>query len=205
VPGAESILRGALGVETALAEVAKRLGRVTVQVRADGRSAGAGVVWLRSGTVITNAHVASGRRAEVVLPDGRAVTAVVAGRDPRRDLAALAVTGDDLEPALRADARGLHAGELLVALGHPLGVAYAAALGVVHRAPTGARGPSGWLHADIMLAPGNSGGPLADTQGRVVGINAMIVGGLGIAVPTHVVEAFLRDVEAAGRGGVRAA
>ena len=205
MPGAESILRGALGVETALAEVAKRLGRVTVQVRADGRSAGAGVVWLRSGTVITNAHVASGRRAEVVLPDGRAVTAVVAGRDPRRDLAALAVTGDDLEPALRADARGLRAGELLVALGHPLGVAYAAALGVVHRAPTGARGPSGWLHADIMLAPGNSGGPLADTQGRVVGINAMIVGGLGIAVPTHVVEAFVRDVEAAGRGGVRAA
>ena len=205
MPGAESILRGALGVETALAEVAKRLGRVTVQVRAGGRSAGAGVVWLRSGIVITNAHVASGRRAEVVLPDGRAVTAVVAGRDPRRDLAALAVTGDDLEPALRADARGLHAGELLVALGHPLGVAYAAALGVVHRAPTGARGPSGWLHADLMLAPGNSGGPLADTQGRVVGINAMIVGGLGIAVPTHVVEAFLRDVEAAGRGGVRAA
>ena len=205
MPGAESILRGALGVETALAEVAKRLGRVTVQVRAGGRSAGAGVVWLRSGTVITNAHVASGRRAEVVLPDGRAVTAVVAGRDPRRDLAALAVTGDDLEPALRADARGLRAGELLVALGHPLGVAYAAALGVVHRAPTGARGPSGWLHADIMLAPGNSGGPLADAQGRVVGINAMIVGGLGFAVPTHVVEAFRRDVEAAGRGGVRAA
>ena len=205
MPGAESILRGALGVETALAEVAKRLGRVTVQVRADGRSAGAGVVWLRSGTVITNAHVASGRRAEVVLPDGRAVTAVVAGRDPRRDLAALAVTGDDLEPALRADARGLRAGELLVALGHPLGVAYAAALGVVHRAPTGARGPSGWLHADIMLAPGNSGGPLADTQGRVVGINAMIVGGLGIAVPTHVVEAFVREAEAARRGGARAA
>ena len=205
MPGAESILRGALGVETALAEVAKRLGRVTVQVRADGRSAGAGVVWLRSGTVITNAHVASGRRAEVVLPDGRAVTAVVAGRDPRRDLAALAVMGDDLEPALRADARGLRAGELLVALGHPLGVAYAAALGVVHRAPTGARGPSGWLHADIMLAPGNSGGPRADTEGRVVGINAMIVGGLGIAVPTHIVEAFVRDIEAARRGGARAA
>jgi serine protease Do len=205
VPGAESILRGALGVETALAEVAGRLGRVTVQVRAGGRSAGAGVVWLRSGLVITNAHVASGPRAEVVLPDGRGLTAVVAGRDPRRDLAALAVAGDDLEPALRADARGLRAGELVVALGHPLGVAYAAALGVVHRAPTGARGPSGWLHADIMLAPGNSGGPLADTQGRVVGINAMIVGGLGIAVPTHVVEGFVRDVEAARRGGARAA
>ena len=92
-----------------------------------------------------------------------------------------------------------------MALGHPLGVAYAAALGVVHRAPTGARGLAGWLHADILLAPGNSGGPLADTQGRVVGINAMIVGGLGIAVPTHVVEAFVREAEAARRGGARAA
>jgi serine protease Do len=205
VPGAESILRGALGVETGLADVAERLGRVTVQVRAGGRSAGAGVVWLRSGIVITNAHVASGPRAEVMLPDGRALTAVVAARDPRRDLAALAVTVDDLEPALRADARGLRAGELVVALGHPLGVAYAAALGVVHRAPTSARGPAGWLHADILLAPGNSGGPLADTQGRVVGINAMIVGGLGIAVPTHIVEGFVRDIEAVRRGGARAA
>ena len=203
--GAESILRGALGVETALAEVAERLGRVTVQVWAGNRSAGAGVVWLRGGIVITNAHVAAGPRAEVVLPDGRALAAVVTARDPRRDLAVLAVTTESLEPALRADARGLRAGELVVALGHPLGVVYAAALGVVHRAPTGARGPAGWLHADILLAPGISGGPLADTQGRVVGINAMIVGGLGIAVPTHVVEAFVREAEAARRGGARAA
>ena len=141
--GAESILRGALGVETALAEVAERLGRVTVHVRAGGRSAGAGVVWLRSGVVITNAHVASGPRAEVVLPDGRTLTAVVTARDPRRDLAVLTMTTDDLEPALRADARGLRAGELVVALGHPLGVAYAAALGVVHRTPTGASGHAG--------------------------------------------------------------
>lgn len=203
--GAESILHAAVGVEAALAEVAERLGRVTLQVVAGGRSAGAGVIWLRSGAVITNAHVAAGPRAEVVLPDGRALPALVTARDPRRDLALLAVTTEDLEPALRVDARGLRAGELVVALGHPLGVAYAAALGVVHRAPTGARGPAGWLHADILLAPGNSGGPLADTQGRVVGINAMIVGGLGIAVPTHVVEAFVREVEAARRGGARAA
>jgi serine protease Do len=178
---------------------------VTVQVRAGSRSAGAGVVWLRGGIVITNAHVAAGPRAEVVLPDGRALAAVVTARDPWRDLAALAVTTEELEPAFRADARGLRAGELVVALGHPLGVVYAAALGVVHRAPTGARGPAGWLHADILLAPGNSGGPLADTQGRVVGINAMIVGGLGIAVPTHGVVALVRAAETARRGGARAA
>ena len=205
MPGAESILRGAQGVEAALAEVAERLGRVTVQVRSGGRSAGAGVVWLRGGVLVTNAHVATGPGTEVVLADGRALQARVLARDPRRDLALLAVPADDLEPALRADARGLRAGELVVALGHPLGVAYATALGMVHRAPTGARGPAGWLHADIRLAPGNSGGPLADATGRVVGINAMIVGGLGIAVPTHVVEAFVRAVEDGRRGGARAA
>jgi serine protease Do len=201
VSGAELLL----GAEAALAEVADRLARVTVEVRSGGRSAGAGVVWLRGGAVITNAHVATGSSAEVVLPDGRALPARVIARDPRRDVALIAVPADDLEPALRADARGLRAGELVVALGHPLGVRYATALGVVHRPPTGARGPAGWLHADIHLAPGNSGGPLADARGRVVGINAMIVGGLGIAVPTHVVESFVRAVEAGRHSGARAA
>jgi serine protease Do len=204
VPGAESLLRGVSVLEGALAEVAERLRRITVQVRAGGRSAGAGVVWLRRGVVVTNAHVAAAPRAEIVTADGRTFTARVTGRDPRRDLAVLAVAADALEPALRTDARGLRPGELLVALGHPLGVANAAALGVVHRAPTGEAGPGGWLHADIRLAPGNSGGPLADAAGRVAGINAMIAGGLGIAVPTHVIEQFVHEVLAGG-GGARAA
>lgn len=205
MPGVELLLRGAPALDAALGELAERLRRVTVQVHAGGRSAGAGVVWLRGGLVATNAHVAAGPHVEVVLPDGRALQARVAARDPRRDLAALAVADDDLAPALRVDARGLRAGELLVAVGHPFGVANAAALGVVHRAPNGVRGPGGWLHADIRLAPGNSGGPLADMRGRVVGINAMIVGGLGVAVPTHVVERFVHEIETGGSGGARAA
>jgi serine protease Do len=207
VPAAEALLRAVPALERALGEIAERLARVTVHVRAGGRSAGAGVVWLRGGLIVTNAHVAAGPRAEVVLPDGRALPARVIARDPGRDLAALTVAADELDAALRADARGLRAGELVVAVGHPLGVAYASSLGVVHRAPSGARGPGGWLHADIRLAPGNSGGPLADASGRVVGINAMIVGGLGIAVPTHLVEAFVHEIERDGResGGARAA
>ncbi len=205
MPAAESLLRGVTMLEAALAEVAERLRRITVQVRAGGRSAGAGVVWLRPGVVVTNAHVAAAPRAEIVTADGRTFTARVTGRDPRQDLALLAVAVDALEPALRTDARGLRAGELLVALGHPLGVANATALGVVHRAPTGAPGPAGWLHADIRLAPGNSGGPLADAAGRVAGINTMIAGGLGIAVPTHVIEQFVHEVLAGGGGGARAA
>jgi serine protease Do len=191
-------------LEQELGAIAERLRQVTVQVRTGGRGSGAGVVWLRSGLIITNAHVAAGPGAEVVLPDGRVVRARLLARDPRRDLAALRPAASDLEPAPRADARGLRPGELVVALGHPRGVAYATALGVVHRAPGSGRGPAGWLHADIRLAPGNSGGPLADASGRIVGINAMIVGGLGIAVPTHIVDRFVRDIDA-GRLGARAA
>jgi serine protease Do len=191
-------------LEAALADVADRLRRVTVQVRAGSRSAGAGVVWLRQGLVVTNAHVATGATAEVVLPDGRALDARLLARDPRRDLAAFVLPAGDRAAAIRVDARGLRPGELVVAVGHPLGVAYAAALGIVHRAPNGGRGPGAWLQADIRLAPGNSGGPLADAAGRIVGINAMIVGGLGFAVPTHVVERFVHEIDRVG-GGARAA
>ena len=137
-PALSRSLRGAPGVEAALGEVAERLRRVTVHVHAGGRSAGAGVVWLRSGLVVTNAHVAAGparrgraaRRPRAPGPAGRARSAA-RPRRARRD------AGDLRRPALRADARGLRPGELVVALGHPLGVAYAAALGVVHRAPSG--------------------------------------------------------------------
>jgi len=195
---------GSRDLEAALADVADRLRRVTVQVRAGSRSAGAGVVWLRRGLVVTNAHVATGATAEVVLPDGRALDARLLARDPRRDLAAFVLPAGDHAAAIRVDARGLRPGELVVAVGHPLGVAYAAALGIVHRAPNGGRGPGAWLQADIRLAPGNSGGPLADAAGRIVGINAMIVGGLGFAVPTHVVERFVHEIDRVG-GGARAA
>ena len=207
MPGADGLLGAVPALERAVGEVAARLARVTVHVRADARSAGAGVVWLRDGVIVTNAHVAATPRADIVLPDGRELAARVTARDTRRDLALLTVPASELEAALRADARGLRPGELLVALGHPFGVAYSAALGVVHRAPSAVRGPGGWLHADIRLAPGNSGGPLADGSGRVVGINAMIVNGLGIAVPTHVVERFVREAMSDRRrsGGVRAA
>jgi serine protease Do len=209
VATAEAARPGVPGLEGALGAVADRLRVVTVHVQTPGgRGAGAGVIWSRGGLVVTNAHVVTGGGTEVVLPDGRSLRARLVGRDPGRDLAALVVQGDadGLPPALRTDARGLRAGELLVAVGHPLGVAYAVALGVVHRPPAAERGSGSWLQADIRLAPGNSGGPLADADGRVVGINAMIVGGLGIAVPTHVIERFVDEVERdRGAGGVRAA
>ena len=189
----------------ALADLAEQLRRVTVQVRAGARSLGGGVVWLRHGLVVTNAHVAAAPRLEVVLPDGHSLPGRLVARDPRRDLAAVTLSATDIPAAPRIDARGLRAGEILIALGHPLGVANAVSLGVVHRAPNGAPGPAGWLHAAIRLAPGNSGGPIADVRGRVAGISAMVAGGLGIAVPSHVVERFVHEIAGGGRGGARAA
>jgi serine protease Do len=83
------------------------------------------------------------------------------------------------------DSRTLAVGELVVAAGNPFGLVGAVTAGLVHRC--NAR----WVIADVRLAPGNSGGPLADAEGRVVGINSMVAGGLALAVPTAVVSAFL--------------
>ena len=184
-----------------LATIADRLREVTVQVRTRGAGAGSGVVWRPDGLIVTNAHVARGARATVELADGRTFDAPVTARDPRRDLATLAIPASDLRAATLGDPRTLRPGELVIAIGNPLGIVGAAALGVVHAVEPGAgdRGPR-LIRADVRLAPGNSGGPLADARGRVIGVNAMIVGGLGCAVPTTTVERFVSRA-AGGAGG----
>jgi serine protease Do len=122
----------------------------------------------------------------------------VLARDRRRDLAAIvtpsdAPLGEIALSAVIGQPTTLRPGDLVVALGNPLGIVGALALGVVHAVDPGKRGAASWIRADIRLAPGNSGGPLADARGRVVGINTMIAGGLGIAVPVSAVERFLED------------
>jgi serine protease Do len=91
------------------------------------------------------------------------------------------------ESVALAEDSSLRVGELVVALGHPFGVAGSLSLGIVHALPSDG---DPWIQADVRLAPGNSGGPLATLDGTVVGINAMIVRGLGIAVPARSVRAF---------------
>jgi serine protease Do len=190
------------GLDRSIELVARRLRDVTVQVLAGRASLGAGVMWQR-GLVVTNAHVARTAELRVALPDGRLVAARLVARDPSRDLAALALAPAAPVaapvPAEPGDASRLRAGALVLAVGHPLGVTGALALGVLHAA---ARSADDWITADIRLAPGNSGGPLADAAGRIIGINSMIVGGLGVAVPTAAVARFL---EAGGLAGGKAA
>jgi serine protease Do len=178
-----------------LAAVTEALRRVTVQVRSRrsaGMGSGSGVVWRADGMIVTNAHVARGPRAAVELADGRTFDARVTARDERRDLAVLEVPAQGLPAAALGDPRALRSGDLVVAVGHPFGVVGAAAVGVVHHVEAGdaERGPR-WVRADVRLAPGNSGGPLADARGRVLGVNTMIYHGLGLAVPTTAVERFL--------------
>lgn len=189
----ETRVRGA-GLDGELAGVAEALRGATVQVRSGRGSGGAGVVWSADGTVVTNAHVLRGDGARVVLADGRELRARVAATDEGRDLARLEVEAAGLVPAEAGDAAALRPGEVVVALGSPLGWVGALAFGVVHEVPRSPRtGAPRWIRADIRLAPGNSGGPLADARGRVVGINTMIAGGVGVAIPVSTVARFLAD------------
>jgi len=173
------------------ADLSELLRRAVVEIRSPS-GAGAGVIWRGGGLVVTNAHcIRRGARLRVdVRGELHAIEDVVQSRD--HDLALLTVpslTGPLLE--LR-DARTLRAGELVFAHGHPLGVSHSLAMGALHGVVRDQRtGDPRFVVADIRLAPGNSGGPLVDAEGRLLGLNSMVVGGLGVAIPAAVVQAFV--------------
>jgi serine protease Do len=175
-------------------EIAERLRRSTVQVFAHGHEGGgSGVIWSADGRIVTNSHVARAAQADIVLWDGRRLSGKLVSRDARRDLALLQVAEADLPAATAGDSDGLRPGELVIAVGSPLGFAGALSTGVIHSVGTiPGMGRERWIGADVRLAPGNSGGPLADARGRVVGINTAIVNGLGLAVPSNAAADFLR-------------
>jgi serine protease Do len=179
------------------AAVAERLRAVTVQVRGRGRGAGSGsgVAW-RPGLVVTNAHVATGRSLVVQTMDGVVREAEVLASDARRDLAVLRVATDRLPVAGIATPAALRVGALVVAVGNPLGLSGAVTTGIVHALPVPRRSAP-LILADLRLLPGNSGGPLGDASGQVVGVNAMILRGLAAAIPSDAVERYLERVRLA--------
>lgn len=175
-----------------LGEVAERVRRYTVLVQPGGRGSGSGVIWTSDGTIITNAHVAQASRVEVSLWDGREFDEEVSARDSRRDLAALRISAANLSAAVQADSSRVRPGEVAIAVGNPLGFLGALTMGVIHAvAPLRGIGGRSWGQSDVRLAPGNSGGPLADVQGRVIGINTMVAGRLALAIPSNEVSQFL--------------
>jgi serine protease Do len=173
-------------------EVAEALRRTTVQVASRGRGFGSGVILSSDGLIVTNAHVVRSSHAQVKLWDGRTLEAVVTSRDLTRDLAALLASGPGLLAATLADSSKARVGELVLAVGNPLGFVGALSTGIIHASGSvRGLGMNSWLQADVQLAPGNSGGPLADAQGRVLGINTMVAGGLALAIPSNDVSRFL--------------
>jgi serine protease Do len=172
------------------AGLAETLRRVTVEIIADGGARGSGLLWPR-GCVVTNAHVIRATRVTVRLVDGVCLEGRLVARDRDADLAVLELPPSGLPAATLADSV-VRVGSLVVAVGHPFGVRGALTAGIVHAvAPLVPGGPA-WIHADVRLAPGNSGGPLADVAGAVVGLNAMVAGDLALAVPIARVIAFVR-------------
>jgi serine protease Do len=221
----------------ALADLTEQVRASVVQVHEGGRGIGSGIIWrvgtpdasgASDATIVTNAHVvyAAGERTLTLqLADQRKLQGTLVAVDAAHDLAALRVRASGLQPAQIGDSARLRVGELVLAVGHPLGRVGALTMGVVAaRAPAdpdtrlepvepaedapgqmaadGAIPPGrerrlqgvDFIQADIRLYPGNSGGPLVDAQGRVVGVNAMVGGGLAFAIPSRIVEQFLAEV-----------
>jgi serine protease Do len=227
------------GLSEELADLAAQVRASVVQVQDGGRGIGAGIIWRvdapdasgeADATIVTNAHVvraAGDKTFSLQLDDERKLQGTLIAVDPAHDLAALRVHASGLHPAQIGDSSKLRVGELVLAVGHPLGRVGALTVGVVAaRAPAdpdtrlepvepaeGAHQHStaegdtpgrerrlhgvDFIQADVRLYPGNSGGPLTDALGRVVGVNAMVGGGLAFAVPSRVVAQFLAEVNQA--------
>jgi len=184
-------------------EVAERLRRSTVVVRAGNRNAGSGVICSAEGLIVTNAHVLGGRHASVQLWDGRELAAKLTRLNRSSDLAALRVPAASLPAAVLADSSQVRAGELALAIGNPLGFVGALSSGLIHAVgPLPGLGAGKWVQANLRLAPGNSGGPLANASGDVIGINSMVAGRLALALPSNDVKNFLAGPVSRARLGV---
>ncbi|RXZ69731.1 S1C family serine protease [Agromyces albus] len=159
---------------------------------ARGEGAGSASVISADGVLLTSAHVVVGARsAEATFGDGTSVTVDVVGRDVLSDLAVLRARGPVPPPLTLGDAAGLRVGQLVVAVGNPLGLAGSVTAGIVSNLGRSLPTASGRvidevIQTDAALNPGNSGGALADGNGRMVGVNTAVAGiGLGLAVPIN--------------------
>jgi len=170
------------------------------------RAIGSGFIVSSEGHVITNHHVVQGASTvEVRLHDRRRFTARMLGSDARTDLAVLKIDGAANLPVMRlGDSDALRVGELVMALGNPFGLEESVSLGIVSRKPArlGVAGPGfQFIQTDAAVNPGNSGGPLVNMAGEVVGVNSAATsrGSIGFAVPSRVVQAVAPVLAARGK------
>ena len=203
----ESVARAASSAGARMVEKARES---VAQVGGGGRGAGAGIVWDEGGLVLTNDHVLPktrrgdrrGGKTRVALRDGRTFDAEIVKRSRNLDLALLRLRdAGDLPVASVEDSDALRVGDLVYAIGHPWGNPGAVTAGIVGGlgVPGGPgrgrpRGSGGrFIFSDVVLAPGNSGGPLLNAGGEVVGINAMIFGRTALSVPSSAAAAWVSE------------
>lgn len=166
-----------------------------VVVRGHRFGAGSGIVWDANGLILTNNHVVGRRTPMVLLQDDREYESRLLARDPDVDLALLSIEAKNLTP-LRPASVSPRVGEMVFAFGHPWGQRNTVTRGIVS-ALASAQNRSGdkvpIVRSDVPLAPGNSGGPLVNASGEVIGINAMIVGGdQSVSIAASVARDFVR-------------
>ena len=166
-----------------------------VVVRGHRFGAGSGIVWDANGLILTNNHVVGRRLPIVVLQDDREYESQLLARDPDVDLALLSINAANLTPLKPASASP-RVGEMVFAFGHPWGQRNTVTRGIVS-ALASAQNRSGQkvpiVRSDAPLAPGNSGGPLVNASGEVIGINAMIVGGdQSVSIAASVAREFVQ-------------
>jgi serine protease Do len=225
---------GLAALDAELEALAQQVAPSVVQVVASGytaggaallspaRSYGSGAIVGADGWIVTNAHVVEGARAihvellrlrepgetgSILRPRSRRLPARLVGEDIETDLAVLKVEASDLPALPLADSELLHQGQIVLAFGSPLGLENSASLGVIS---TVARqlapdSPMIYVQTDAAVNPGNSGGPLVDVQGRLVGLNTLIASqsggddGIGFAAPSNIVRAVYEQIRAQGR------
>ncbi|MDQ4149583.1 MAG: trypsin-like peptidase domain-containing protein [Actinomycetota bacterium] len=174
------------------------------------QGAGTGVIATADGNILTNAHViANSQRIEVLLSDGRRLPAEVVGADAETDLAVIRVRADDLKAAPFGDSNRLRVGQMVVAVGHALGLRGGPTVteGIVSALDRSIREPSGavlenLVQTDAAINPGNSGGPLVDASGNVIGINTAIAGeaqNIGFAIAITPARRVVNQLMASGR------
>ena len=192
--------------EQTIIQVARQASPAVVLVEREGGS-GSGVVVRRDGIIISNAHVVGdARQVTITLADGRRFPGQVLGRDPTVDVSVIRVGVQDAPVAPIGDSDRLVVGQTAIAIGNPLGFERTVTTGVVsalNRSIPGATLES-LIQTDAAISPGNSGGPLLDSQGRVVGINTAVIRvsgaeGLGFAIPINLARNVAEQVLTTGR------
>jgi S1-C subfamily serine protease len=214
VPAEDSELLDAYS--RAVVDVVERVGPSVVSIRvvtggrrgSSGEGAGSGFVVAPDGFVVTNHHVVDGaREVTVVFTDGHEAAARVEGTDPSTDLALVRVLEGGLAPVLIGSSEQLRVGQLVIAIGNPLGFQSTVSTGVVSALGRNLRGRSGRLienviQTDVALNPGNSGGPLVDSRGAVVGVNTAMIRmaqGLCFAIPSATTTWVVGELMTKGR------